>query len=1297
MKCEGCFLHGVIHCHRHPLPAFPYASLDSMGINSFRQHIYEIYQFLALPKYTGSAKFYCRQLFTNNNALKYQGKETPRNVKLQKQLKKSASTNSAKRKTIGGIYSRAITPPATFRRKKVIARRNSWPPVSPLKLTKRKKYQDLIKVKDFCEPFWMDTYEWLTMKCAPEKYKVAPLAKLTEFDDTEFVTYLEPEKNHNVNISIRNMKEKSLNAVPLSLSSSKISFYFRLDAKLKHVIEKRKYLQNLKSKCFVDSVCGVKPTNFSFLASNDNSNASLNNEYVVDSNQNHKITSEPNEALINFDDSFSPERTSFYVDNENSFSSQPFIPYQEIYRPITVPGSRALFRPLQSYNSSENSDVLALNIAPNLESHSLKQKVYLKDNFQNKENIKIGNFGFPNAKYPDHIDKNKKYTPYSQVGKKSQKMYELPQNKPASDKFIDTNKFKKDLQTLPKGMPNKSNKHDISSGDLQDMLEPTAPESKKSGATTGKDSTASSESSVSKSPGSVSEPQSGASTSSNSNQNNKPSMRQLFEQDIQSNFSMSSKVTKEKDENVKKEKSSDDNKSKKQEPKEETQIPAAVIGQSFLHTLIEQTKTQTEASVIPAAVIGQSFLKTLEEQASLVKTREKPIPAEVIGQSFIKNLLCSQSVPESSVDSSKSTGEEKSTTKMAAENVLPASVLGQTFLKSLIESQSTVQDDDCTSPPTSSTKAPPIPATVVGQEFLKSLIQDVTKLSIESDDPKVVPATVVSQSFLKTLLEQKLVETEGESKGVIPATVVGQTFLKNLIQMPYEAPKEETDSTKVIPAPVIEQSFIKSLLEQGTLDVKSDEPLAIPAPVVGQAFLKSLLESQANQPPESKAEAAIPSSVLAQAFLKSLISSESSAGACEFPTSTEQKEKVIPAPVVSQSFLKSLIQEQKPEEVKESPIPASVIGQIFAKALLESETSTKTEEEKTSIPASVVAQSFLKTLVSEAPESQVTEAPIPASVISQTFMKALLQEVPSSQPEKSGDKPVPSSVVSQTFLKSLLDQTSSVQEQAKEQVIPSSVVGQAFLKSLLAEGVSAADESVSSESQSKEPKVIPASVVGQSFLSSLLSQAPAPAAEAQKDVIPASVVGLAFLKTLTEEAKPVSEPTTPVVEDPTQQTEIKPIPATVVGQAFLKTLFSMSGEALSSPSTSASEEVPHMASSKDIEKIDCGKPNGCSNGCSASESTAEASVFSDDQCSIIPPPPEFCGEPEGSSHSSSKSSSSQTAGTSKVELPSSIIEELLSCTKVMQSVIESMKETEPHQSTLDSTPGVSDVSKKEKP
>ena len=313
-------------------------------------------------------------------------------------MKKSNYYNSDKRKTISDFYSRATTPPATFRQKKLIARRNSWPPVAPLKLTKRRKYHELIKIKDFYEPFWMDTYDWLTMKSAPEKFKVAPLAKLSEFDECDSIFTYEKHKKAHYKI------ETNANIYCLN-SFNTLSFYFVLGRKQKQIIERKKYLQNLRNKCFVDAVKSIKPTNFDSLTSSD-VKLDINKNFIENAETNLKfeIKNEIPGAFVNVESNLRFDDNSFSDMYDTSFNAQTDFPYQEHDVSYFMPVHRSV-RPLQSYNgSSSMNTIITCSVMPDLDMQFHKPKVLTKDYFKNKENIKVTNC-FPNAKYPEHIEK----------------------------------------------------------------------------------------------------------------------------------------------------------------------------------------------------------------------------------------------------------------------------------------------------------------------------------------------------------------------------------------------------------------------------------------------------------------------------------------------------------------------------------------------------------------------------------------------------------------------------------------------------------------------------------------------------------------------------------------------------------------------------------------------------------------------------------------------------------------------------------------------------------------------------
>lgn len=1176
--------------------------------------------FLAHHKCAGSTQWSYKDLISGSQVTKT--KETLRNVKLYKQMKKSAFYNSNYRKTMSEVYSRAATPPATFKQRKTITRRNSWPPVAPLKLTKRRKYHELIKVKDFQEPFWMDTFDWLTMKCAPEKFKIAPLAKLSELEEYEatIIDY----KNISYKPVASDSWQKSLaNKAHLAHYGNELSFYFILRAKQKQIIEKKKYLQNLKSKCFITSICSVKPTNFDLLAEDDKK--SVSNKNVVDRSETVRtfnIGNEIREATVNVNENYSPNSVSVIDVNESSFDNPGAFPPQRTQRSF-IPIFRPV-RPLRSYNGSDsNGGVLTCSVMPDLDMHCLKQKTLAKDCFKNKENIKVSHFNFPNAKYPEHLEKyNKKYSiglPAKKIQKGSSNNESVKNRNKLPDKFIfnDSVAIEKEMHVIPKDISIKNNQQDITTYDPQDMMDPNTPESKKteSEPKASSDSSESSKTPITET--SVTDSNVGSSSSS-SGQRNKPYLRQLFGQDIQSNFALSSKVTKST-KNEKKEsevsgiqtdksgkesqssQQSDDSKTKETESsgqsdnvKTETdknaeeskssnqscnlkteidknekgatateqakkqEIPACVIGQAFLGTLIEQTKTSSSDPCIPASVIGQSFLKTLVEQTPLAK--EKPIPAEVIGQSFLKNLLDTQHIPE------KSSGSHESES-FAEKPIVPSSVLSQTFLKSLIENQSDVTPDNSSSLPSDSDNPELIPASIIGQQFLKALIQDVNESEYKVSEQEGVTSPAVSQSYLKSSTEVQSTEQESQPQTAIPASVVGQMFLKNLIEVQSPVTADSCHS-KATSTTVINQSPGESYSAQCKIDDKGKDPSVIPASVVGQTFLKSLSDEAACLS-ESKPEATIPSSVLAQAFLKSLIISDQETDSnlpINISKCKSDEKSSIPAPVVAQTFLKTLTTEMsefpsagtvtpapvadqtfvKPLTAQmsdsltsETSVSASVIGQTFLKALLQDcETQHQEKENQNLIPSSVVGQAFLKTLVSQASDikDEPKESAIPSSVTGQEFSKTLIGQAPGNI-EETKETVIPSTVIGHAFLKTLVEQAPKIPVENKEQIIPSTVVGQTFLKTLIEKAPKA--EEISEES------VIPSSVVGQAFLKTLLDQKSETAKE--PTCIPSTVLGQAFLKTLIEQA-PQEVPKEPVV------------PSFVVGQTFLKTLIEKTSE-----------------------------------------------------------------------------------------------------------------------------------------
>ncbi|XP_071040645.1 uncharacterized protein [Parasteatoda tepidariorum] len=731
---------------------------------------------------------------------------------------------------------------------------------------------------------------------------------------------------------------------------------------------------------------------------------------------------------------------------------------------------------------------------------------------------------------------------------------------------------------------------------------------------------------------------------------------------------------------------------------DEQPLPASVIGQSFLKNLLEsqsnmkadnsksqqvqESENPPSEQTIPSSVIGQAFLKTLVDTQQHVEKREtpKPIPSEVLGQTFLKSLLVGSKDTNETTISKVAVSPEK----QSSSSSVPATVIGQSFLKNLLEQSAvaenpnihyahpvTVVDETVAKDnpkPAIDITSKPLPAAVIGQSFLSTLLRET---EIESSGEKnVIPAPVIGQSFLKNLLESETCsKPSDEGTKEIPAPVIGQAFLKSLIEsqtlQQLETGEKSSDTTKTVPATVIGQSFLKNLLESESCSKPSDESTKeIPAPVIGQAFLKSLIESQTSHQPETGKKPAdssktVPSTVIGQSFLKTLIQEE--------PAQESKNDVPIPASVIGLAFLKTLSADPTPASQSQS-IPAPVIGQTFLKSLLQQPSSDETQEK--TIPASVLGQSFLKTLIgkettisktdknygvceSAKDETQSTNIPsIPSSVVGQTFLQSLIAEE-SKMSEKT--ESIPSQVVGQAFLKTLLEATPASKE-VVDKPIPANVLGQVFLKSLAGEGsksldLSSSDQTVTSKDGKKET-VIPSQVLGQAFLKTLTSEAenvvqPEPETQAS---IPASVIGLAFLKTLTDQSEE-----TPISQS---QSTKKSMPAGVVGQAFLKTLVDFSDD-----STSLSTD-----SSLQISKKDESVGNGFHAG--------SVDNGMDMQSSIIPPPPEFGSSDEVCSFSSN------IPGTSgNVDVTPGIIDELLSYTKMMHSVIESMQESEDPQGT----------------
>ncbi|GFX37879.1 ankyrin-2 [Trichonephila clavipes] len=1126
---------------------------------------------------TGSQKYGCGPQASHS----IPRRRTLNEMKLIRENKRKNASENNKRKVSFSTHSWTMTVPTPGRRKKVITRRNSWPPDSPRKLNPRKKYQQRFKHRDFPEPFWTNTFEWLTMQNSPEHIKSPPLAKLTEFVEHIAVKNISPKTDYSYSsyIESSSKKENTNKKAPNKKYPDVLGFYFIKNNKPCN--DPKKYLMKLKKRCLNYSVQDINPTPFADAIASESicdtfvfekSNSKATPFPVVCSSQNAVCAID--DYIIS--DSYGGE------DGENIFSSTGPGVLRENYQQSNVHARS--FRPLQSINMDSFGDVMVDTAISNFDDLVfVKHKAPLSAVPWNKENIKTNKIGFPDAKFPEHGDQFKMPV-LNSSSKKGLKVSNS--RKPFSNKFISENGIYK----LPKDIDNRT--PDINQAP-QDMPNPnpsssgktTSPQRGNIDSSTPQQSSTASGSVVHTSGASATgrEPFacSEASGISGQGQSNRSYIRQLLEQDIQA------KKTKSKDDNaISEEKSKKEGKvesssavkktedsSDKSGPSQST-IPADVIGFSFLKTLAERAELEdtTKDVTFPASAIGYAFLNALVEQQNRVQestSTEKSIPASVVGLSFLKSLV----------------EEEKS----IKEQPIPASVIGQSFLKNLISSQTEIPEtknmDPTKSKPISSEQHQKhlVPSSVVGQAFLKTLVD--TSQSVSKPEP--IPSEVVGQTFLKSLMEGIESKPSDKSSNVIPANVVGMTFMKNLLEQSSETgnPSSDQEADKeVIPATVLGQSFLKTLMQEESLSergIKSKEE-AIPAPVVGQAFLKTLLESQtkASTKSETEVEKPIPSSVVGQTFIKSLIESnlkeaetsqtpsspldvnpsiipatvigqaflKSLAGEAEIPSSSSQPEKLqpIPAPVISQSFLKSLLDEQSKsqETVTEKTVPASVVGQAFLKTLIDQEKSMESETSSSKpIPSSVVGQAFLKTLIDQekGTESEADSSKaIPSSVIGQAFLKTLIENEKSSESEGSSSKAIPSSVVGQTFLKSLLEQpTTMPPSDNKPASIPSAVVGQTFLKMLVDQG-----GELSSKNPEPSKKSIPAPVVGQSFLKTLLQhETPSSPEESTSKSIPSSVVSQAFLKTLLTDSPSESKAN---VE--------KSIPAAVVGQAFLKTL-----------------------------------------------------------------------------------------------------------------------------------------------
>ncbi|CAL1295809.1 unnamed protein product [Larinioides sclopetarius] len=1130
-------------------------------------------------------------------------RRTINDVKSIRGNKRSNTLETNRRKVSFSVNPWTMTTPASGRKKRMIVRRNSWPPDSPRKLNPRRKYQQRFRHRDFPEPFWTDTYEWLIMQYSPEHVKSAPLAKLTEFVEQITIKNITPKADYSYSSYIKSTSNRDETNKKCQNTNypDVIGFYFIKNNKVSN--DPKKYLMKLKKRCLDDrtnsNVHTMDPSNFINPVIFENTTSSLPCEKSKVNKTKHQISCSVPYAIANIDE-FITSGNHFGSDEENF---RIFESSEEIYVQSNVPPRS--HRPLQSINLESFSDVMMETALPDFDSLVfVKHKAPPTVVQWNKENIKMNKIGFPNAKFPDHVEYSK--IPVLSSSKKGPKTFNS--RKPLNNKLIPENGISKlpkdidskipDFNTAPQDMPDPvPSKSDKTSSSKKEV--PESSTSQGSGSTsssnvhtidTGSEPSATSET-----------------VASGQGQSNKSYARQLLEHDIHAKKGKTPRkeeeISERQEEKPKKESPSPASKSETkaldesssassqnvipadvvgfsflkslkeraelEDTTKETTFPASAIGYAFLSNLIEQQSRAQEAAPpeksIPASVVSLSFLKNLLEEEKSAK--EEPIPASVIGQTFLKNLLVSQSeseIPETiKKESADSQSVNQPPSKIEKEPLIPSSVVGQAFLKTLVDTSQSIPKPEV------------IPSEVVGQTFLKSLIEEVKPqdLSTSSD---VIPANVLGQSFLKNLIEQSPAVQSSDSltasgqegsKGVVPATVLGQSFLKSLVQEGSGSTVEDT-----IPSTVVGQTFLKTLLESPVVgSMKSDSTEAekpIPSSVIGQTFMKSLIESSQTEVPKVQSSdlhadpSVIPANVVGQAFLKTLIGDSSK----ESQSETSQP---IPAPVIGQSFLKSLIEEQtkSQEMLTEKPIPANVVGQAFLKTLMDQDKSTESETSNPKpIPSSVVGQAFLKTLIdqekvmeSEASKSQ----PIPSTVVGQAFLKTLIDQGGSKESEPN---PIPSTVVGQTFLKSLLEtgQTSASPPESKlSSTIPSTVVGQAFLKTLL-------QQEVPSKAEESSSKPIPSSVVGQTFLKSLLSEHQEDVSSDEKS-IPATVVGQAFLKTLLDQGAAVGQkaPLTTVKSPSGESVAVKEvekekvIPSTVLGQAFLKTI--MQGTVEKSP------------------------------------------------------------------------------------------------------------------------------------
>ncbi|GFS34065.1 ankyrin-3 [Nephila pilipes] len=1141
-------------------------------------------------------------------------RRTLNEMKLMRENKRNNVSDSYKRKVSFSTHSWTMTAPAPGRKKRVISRRNSWPPDSPRKLNPRRKYQQRFRHRDFPEPFWTNTFEWLTMQHSPEHIKSPPLAKLTEFVEHITVKNISPKTDYSYSSYIESSsKKENMNKKALCIKNPDVlGFYFIKSNKPCN--DPKKYLMKLKKRCLNNSVQDINPTPFAHVLASEN----LLNSFIIEKSNvkgaQYPVTCSPQNTVFAGDDYIISDSYIAGDDDENIFGSSGPSVFRETYHQSNVHARS--FRPLQSINMDSFGDVMVDTAVSNFDDLVfVKHKTPLTAVPWNKENIKTNKIGFPDAKFPDYGDQFKipVLSPSSKKGLKISNS-----RKPFGNKFVSENGIYKlpkdidnktpDLNRAPQDMPdpNPSSTDKTTSSKRGNIDSSTPPQSSSTSSSSMHESATGSEPSASSD-----------ASSSGQGQSSKSYIRQLFEQDIQA------KKTKNKDDEatneekskkielveVKKLKDISDTSSssshstipadvigfsflktlaERVEPEETTRdmtFPASAIGYAFLNSLVEQqNKVQDSASAeksIPASVVGLSFLQSLVEEEKST-SREQPVPASVIGQSFLKNLISSQTeIPDAknvSPTETKPLGTEQH------KHLVPSSVVGQAFLKTLVDTSQNISKPEV------------IPSEVVGQTFLKSLMEGAESKQSDQSSSNVIPANVIGMTFMKNLLEQSTISSSDSqmsnpssgqeaSKGVIPAAVLGQSFLKTLMQEENLGEGEIKSKEEAIPAPVVGQAFLKTLLEsqpKGSTKSEADIEKPIPSSVIGQTFMKSLIESnltetQSPQTPSSPLDinpSLIPATVVGQAFLKSLVRET------ETPTRVSQPEKPqpIPAPVISQAFLKSIIDEQsKSQEVlTEKTVPASVVGQAFLKTLIDQEKSMESEASRSkAIPSSVVGQAFLKTLIDQGkpPEGETDSSKaIPSSVVGQAFLKTLIEQEKSTEKEASSSKSIPSSVVGQAFLKTLIEQEKSAENEASSsKTIPSSVVGQAFLKTLI-------EQEKSAENESSSSKVIPSPVVGQAFLKSLLEQPTSMfSSESKPTSIPSTVVGQTFLKMLVDQdSKPVFIQDSSVsggdqiskIQEPTE----KSIPASVVGQSFLKSL--LQHEVPSSSEESTSKSIP---------------------------------------------------------------------------------------------------------------------------